>query len=186
MEIQLTLEQLATFFFAVEGLALWKVPTPKEKTVTDIDNACEKILNGKGSAIQRNDKVNAFRDIWNKHERWQGVCGFFCSFYPLVCFFIILLILSYLPEKALEVSNPYFRGLVGLYLIIKLLIVYKTKKIANNFDGIYEKYIKVNDKESAITTITKMQSSPQSGKSSASGKTGKSRTSGKTGKSRKK
>ena len=182
MEIQLTLEKLATLFFAIEGLSLWQIPHPTTSTLSDInDDICDKILKSDGSPDKRIKDVINFRLCRKIYKFFHSICVFLCSHYPLIWFSVLLLSFYWLSEIMKIYIFEILPVLMVVYILFKLFCLWITKRYAKKYDDLYtfvnvEFKLKDNNGTDNFRAVPNQQ--PE--------KSGKSRTSGKTGKSRKK
>lgn len=150
----ISLEQLMQIFFAAEGLALWKVPAPAANTITDvaINEVCEKILSGGGTPTERSKRATSFASLATTYSRLHKISSFFCSFYPLIIFIVVLIFVSLLCDINNDFSRIWITGFVGCYFAIKLIIVLATKWTAHRYDAKCKEIAPVSMKESQKVT----------------------------------
>ena len=148
------IEQLMQIFFAAEGLALWKVPTPVANSVTDvtINAICEEILSGDGTPAERSKRANSFASLAKAYSNLHKISSFFCSFYPLIISIVALIVVSLSCDIFNDFSRIWITAFVGCYFAIKLTIVSATKWAAYRYDTKCKEIAPVSMKESQKVT----------------------------------
>ena len=142
MDYQLSLEHLATLFFAVEGLSLWKLPAPKVDITPENDQG-ENTQKNKNSPKMPPELAKCKKE----YEWWYCVCKHFCSYYPLVWFSIIAIAFYWLSEVMAIYAFSVLPILVEGYIVMKLFWVIMTHMYAKKYESVYRKCAKVDAQE---------------------------------------
>lgn len=137
-------EHLIQIFFAIEGLALWKVPTPSVKAVIekDFNSVLDKIIACKnGTTKEKLENATALSRTKSMYDKLHYVAGIFCSFYPLIILTLILFAVSLIWN--ISGKNSWVTTAASVYLFLKLSIVATTQYFANKFDRQFNAFVPV-------------------------------------------
>lgn len=144
MGVGIKFEHLMQIVFVIEGLALWKVPTPSAKAVIEKDFGLilEKIISDKNSTTEKRiENATALSKTKYWYDRLHCVAGVFCSFYPLIFLTFILFIVSLIWN--ISDQNFWITSVAAGYLLLKLIIVVTTRYFANKFDKQFNVFVPV-------------------------------------------